>query len=1736
MFIQHSIDRIEAAERRKLIPLALRGIANESSSTPTLFNILLRMLPALKTPSRGSKEDGSFREDIGLADPNDAKFVASWFGKLLLLKFQPDASGRSAGLTSSEASFLTLDKPETWNANSPGGLSLPETRIKIVNFLASGAFADDERFVPAIYAAAHTDNRVSTVGEELLKRSAVSLEEPALIASLFQSHSRLPPPYRIRILNVLSKSAASTAFTKDILAVVLRDMNSANDAEGSHASASAKGLELTKLYKALFEYINWVARIGPSKGDFDIGQPLIDHLRQYITSQGWPVPTTADSDGIALRSRAYETIGMLAKGTAMKSSERLSLVGWLFRSLSEDPTPDVVVNVDGALSSLAVLFKPPQALDFDAHLKSLLMTYMTVSDDEKEVVRSARHAATKWANNCLPFSDATGRWIDILAVAGRRGERSDVVEEGQKGLDPWTYYSNDSSSRVLPDWQVLVNTFFKEPVTYLNSREWRQGQGMEVDGLSMFVNFPGDRLHAFPLAVNYCKRILFLTALEDFKVEPGWERQLETLVQSDKRSRATIRQYLKTSTGDALFDLLAASFEGMLREQSALVEQCARCFVDVASLSPRTAVANLAGRVMELLPLIKSNKKEIRILAAKAVGILGAHPSNPADTKKQLLTALVDATRQWKTAVGSELNAAEGALVALGHFLSRLVYYSPRSASDYSISISEFIPASKDIAGAPSSFQEAVFDALAQLWTAGLAPMPKTPDFEENVRGLLEILTAQAKKSNERAINTMGRLCFPIDSALTDQANEKEGTADITNLVLETLFGLFEIKQAEVHLAIGDAITAAIARWDSDVVQLTLDVESDDTSYQVGKNSAKITEVLKKILTDCKTTKPALLKASGLWLFCIIQHCSHLPEIQSQLRECQVAFMRLLSARDELVQETASRGLALVYEKGDPSLKDDLVRDLVASFTGSGPKLKVDEDTELFDAGALPTGEGKSITSYKDIVNLANEVGDQSLIYKFMSLATNAATWSTRSAFGRFGLSSILSESEIDPKLYPKLYRYRFDPNKNVQRSMNDIWKALVKDSNAVMETHFDAIMQDLLKSILGKEWRVREASCAAIADLVQGRPFAQYEKFYQDVWTCALKVLDDVKTSVRNAALSLCMGLSNTLVRQLEDGSRSAAAKSMMNEALPFLMSEKGIESGVKDVKIFATLTVMNIAKNGGEALKPYIATMVPNLLGLLSTIEHEAINYHYLRSGEDDREKIDKLRSSMISQSPISEAIENCLRNVDATIMAALAPGLENTIKTAIGMPTKVGCSRVLSTLATRHASAFSPYSAKFLQLMGKQALDKNLEVSQGYARAAAYIMRVVPSEAKERFAEQFIDLYFTSEEETRRQKVADVILALSKISPDYFNALESHLLPLSYLGSHDTDEYVQKAFEEVWSKHAGSSLSVTRYVAEIAALVQRSLDTAQWALKHAGALTVAGMVKAVTGASDLSGQVNIASLRIIWPIYEKSLVLKTFPDKEKLLDAFPDFVGKGKAFWGGDERLAAQLKKIAVREAKRNNDAYRVHAFKCLWRFAAARDDLDMMDEIVEIVSPFMEELKDEDRMEVDKKDRDEDLARKTAANALEAVARGYSRQKMKDNSVAVLGSVLKALKPYLTSPHLDAVRREVWYKCVLDLMDAAVVSTQPYGGQGSDLVRGYFLSLDVDKPDVGTEDQRSTRAKACRAVARAVTRGIFGGKESLKDTIAQMKKVTEKALAGERSLDVQKLLKEALGEMS
>lgn len=60
---------------------------------------------------------------------------------------------------------------------------------------------------------------------------------------------------------------------------------------------------------------------------------------------------------------------------------------------------------------------------------------------------------------------------------------------------------------------------------------------------------------------------------------------------------------------------------------------------------------------------------------------------------------------------------------------------------------------------------------------------------------------------------------------------------------------------------------------------------------------------------------------------------------------------------------------------------------------------------------------------------------------------------------------------------------------------MAHIWKSLVADSKKTIDENLDLIMDDLLNQCGSRLWRSREASCLALADVIQGRKFYEVIK-----------------------------------------------------------------------------------------------------------------------------------------------------------------------------------------------------------------------------------------------------------------------------------------------------------------------------------------------------------------------------------------------------------------------------------------------------------------------------------------------------------------------------------------------------------------------------------------------------------------------------------------------------------------
>jgi proteasome component ECM29 len=1549
MFIEQGLPRVPPGEEAQvMLPEILRFAVPEIRDLDAIteklwsiaFNFFLFRMGAWEAPERGSKDDLALKETFALSK-TQCDLLSAEISRFLL--FDPKVPETQANLSKD---FLDVYE----NMHRLRTIYTPRT----ADFLFSAIFNDEQRLIPATIMSIDPYAPVASTGDIMFKQCNFDLEADLSVDRLFDLYSVARPKLQTRILTLLSRSQKSTE-RPDVIYSILEKQLSSPDT----------GLESAKLRAALFNYLNWAVRI--SSQMHYIAQRTQSLLKDYIELQGWPSPNDRSSSQIELRARAYESIGLLAgvkhDGQNTGQAPSVDLINWLFTSLRCDPSPDIRGSIEEALSRVMNFIPLDDAVN-NTQLRDLLMWNVTAElGDEDPIyyfatINSTRYTAVRFANKCLPFSDITARFIDILAI-GHAETKKELADEGERGLDPYWHRSNQeltgsltaSTALHYPEFADLMATLF-------------DGSGMKRLQRSEA---------SLSAAVIFCRNILMREALNG--TEHGgedvvdWRVSIDASVLHDPSARKSIRDHL-----DSLDPALLTRFTSLaLRGIGSQSEPHAEIAAQLASLVSDTTLQRLEPGIVENLhrTLLQTNPQRY---AARCLGIIN---SLEQDAATQAVSSLKTCAG-WRDAIGAGAVKVRGYMLAATHTITRVslrtkVAFPLEAMRILALELEPMILHSSDLA-----IKNA---AIACMGSIALCSMPSDElDSAIGSSEVIQTLQKEAKKQNEQAVATLGRL-------INYKANKETNILD--SMIEERLFPLHEIKQAEFHFALGEALAVAVGGFQSLSTTTEFDVRASKPQW--GFHEELQAALMDKLIETCRTPKPTLRKAAAIWLLSMIQYCGETMAVKSRLRECQASFARLLTDRDEIVQETGSRGLGIVYEKGDKNLQDDLVRDLVQSFTGAGAKMSgtVNEDTQLFEAGTLPTEGGASVTTYKDIVSLATEMGDPSLVYKFMNLASNNAIWSSRAAFGKFGLSSVLADSTYlaeNKKFYPKLFRYRFDPNPNVQRSMNDIWKALVKDSAAIVDQNFELIIEDLLKSVVsGREWRAREASCAAIADLVSGRDIEKLEKYLDEIWNVSFKVLDDVKETVRVAAMKLCRTLTNMLVRNLETGQgNTKRAATLLGHAMPFLM--KQMEGGTaQEVQQYATVTLLEVVKKAPpRSLQPYAPVVLETLINSLSSLEHESINYLHLNADKYGltADKLDQMRVSSVNASPVTEAVDRCLESLtlrstvtdpdameDITMASKTPMGdamsrLENSFKAAIGLPSRVGLSRVMVTLVVRHPSAFRPFADRFAQLHRKHVLDRNATISIAFSTSLGYLMRLVSEteiEATSKYAQK---LYFESQDLSHRSVAGEILQSISKTSNDVFMNFASTFLPFAFIGRNDTDEQVRDRFDPPWKDNIGGSRAVTLYLQEISSLIMLHIKSSLWPVRHACCFTVADLVTSLAASDDYSDR----DARLVWPLMEEALNGKTWTGKEKVVSAYPKWVKNVPTLWT-DRKISDQMVKIAVREAKRQNVSYRPHAIQALGDFAATRGDLDLSQQVIPYLTELCEEITSTDAMEID-----------------------------------------------------------------------------------------------------------------------------------------------------------------------
>ncbi|KAK9386524.1 proteasome stabiliser-domain-containing protein [Lipomyces mesembrius] len=1514
MYIQIAVDRLSPEQQNDILPQVIEGISSyERPFQKSLFAIVLKLLPQWNAPERGSKGEDSLRVKFGFDKSEaDSQFLSRHFTAVMLLNLSVFSTAvemtalSCPGLSPSEFEFITSNSKETI-----APVQLMQMKRAIFKFIA-GAFTDHEKFWPCLAGSQDNISEIYGSAEDLLRKITIDYEREEIVSGLYElflGKDGAPPvtaKFRTRILQLLSKSSRAANSLPQMIQVIEAGIRS----------------DFPKLRMAAIEFVHWTAKIASTDVLVPIAADIAKNLQSWIQTSGWPIARTTNVQERTLRGFAYEAIGSLAKRVPDIISHNLDVIVFLFSSL-KDEHPDMRNSVHASLSSLI-----PVLNEFDQdtlqNLRELLLKQMNLGPEYP----NCQYLALRYCVSALPFSDPSARYICILGL--NPANRADIVAEAKKGMHPYWFRKIHR-----PEYKIGAEDFnspeyafpeFADMISFLID-SW----SAKLDPGAAFVRDlqPQELISS----LKFLRQTLVMKAFESNSkisiIDEGWDFKLDEAVALDDGARTNVIELLAQwwDKDSPLFKFMNLAYDGFATQRPGMLP-AGEIWLELLSLGSVELVGWWSLMAVIGYPLLESllfsHNTETRFLTAHALGIL-ASANSDKDVEEMVRKLVHDSS-----ADAASFPQAHGSIVSLGYILSRLNLRGHLSAIPGQL-IEDFFQILVTTLEQPTltPLRDAAIAATSQLGAYEVLATCSSDRIARTGELLLQIVK---QTNSERALLAFGNLSLSLSGT---EARLKAA---------DSIYALHDSKQIEFLFSSGEALSVVAAGWGSTVLKRSLDIQGLQLVFD---RPSILDGVLDKVLELCKSTKPSLKKASCIWLLSLLQFCGHLQPLTNRLKLIHFAFLGFLGDRDDIVQESASRGLSLVYEKGDTNVKDDLVRSLVQSFTSDtrdpSTASRISAETQLFDPGVWNTGDG-SVSTYKDIMSLAAEAGDPSLIYKFMSLASSSAIWSSRKG-AAFGLGSILSKTSLNDivatnprlgkNLIPKLYRYRYDPNMAVQQSMKDIWNALISDSAEIIDSQFDDILDELLKRIGDREWRVRQASCAALQDLLDGAQLQRYESSLERIWLMSFRALDDIKESVRTQAVTLCRSLANSLVRNVDTGASQQRATTMLQMLLPFLLGNAGLQSQVAEVQSFSLDTLLKLVQKGGVALRPFIPTLVDELLGLLSTLEPQAINYIALNADKYGLtgNAIDATRLASIRNSPMMDAIDKCVDLLDTAAMKELVPKLQSTIRKSVGLPSKVAISRVLVTVVVRHIDLIRPYADRFLKTITPQLSDRNDTVATSYAATSGYLCRVATNEKVLELVATAEKMYFESEDERSRVISGSVINAISKHASDKFTALASSILPLVYLAKHDPKKEIQDTFANVWAENTGGVGAIKLYFPEILSLTSLQLESQQWRVRQTAALSVADASSAVGNQiSDTSRLFNVLM---------KASSGRSWSGKEKVLEALVNLSVKMKGYVRREVELNDKLFKLFVAESRRNNEDYKVHATKSLETFCREFD---------------------------------------------------------------------------------------------------------------------------------------------------------------------------------------------------
>lgn len=857
------------------------------------------------------------------------------------------------GLCPAEYSFLTLpEKKESWNP--PGrasGEKLKIAKLAALRFLDTGAWTDEQRYLPSLLASSHSineDSQVVELAEEIFKRSApgVQLEDDGigqeLIGELYQYFffgeeeeggvSRGVPPVRWslrqRIITLFCKSklAVSGPFGRKV-PLVLEISLGRNI--GDTVAEWLDPADRKKLKRETFLYINWFSRMSDDETVARYGPGIVEKLRYFIMeenqkSNGRVGALSGSSKGSGdLNSPAFEAMGLICRRlfNTMVYEPELGVLRFMFSMLrtQESAKAGVRRDVEGALSSLLVGFSSSR-VDYQQQVEDELAEFLIeeVEDEERENMGHAHggkagltYVATRFANRGLRFGNVKAKWICLLASAGVPGDsRSELAEEGLRGLNPYWYKMLNPQSQIPMGEGSLDGGFHESEAKYtfpdfIELIEYVTSPHIRLVGSNsrrrLIHNIP---IEVYATTVEYLRRIFLMGTMNssEFMSDPqAFTTKLDNSMATDtvlqEKVAGLLSAYSQPSSPKrrALETLFTLALDGMLLD----IPNCAQVWVELCKLAPQQFVAHWARqpqRVASLTNMVVEetfytagggNPDEKRNLLVKALGSVLAHPA--CDGAKHL-------TERFQKMSSKGGYSSYTAILGTGYILGRLALRGRLRDTLDSHEINASIDVILRSIHSPSMSEKIVLEAglqaLGDICVFGVLNKEHIKQYE----GFYEKLKTLASKQNiEKAITALG--CF----SMLYGSDEEDQT--IIDDIEATLYALHENSKLELSFAGGEALSIFAAGWRSKALRRSfLDIRGALPPEQVveRRNDGELLKrVVGKLLDEfAKSTKPRLRRSVCVWLLSMVEGCGELEEVKSRLIDAQAVFRGFLVDRE----------------------------------------------------------------------------------------------------------------------------------------------------------------------------------------------------------------------------------------------------------------------------------------------------------------------------------------------------------------------------------------------------------------------------------------------------------------------------------------------------------------------------------------------------------------------------------------------------------------------------------------------------------------------------------------------------------------------------------------------------------------------------------------------------------------------------------------------------------------------